>query len=188
VSVGRLAAQKAALFMQPTTNGRSALETILDELGNSGVFIMLGSGNRALEDFFSEIALQRKNFLFLCGYSDVLADMLYAAGDLFLMPSTFEPCGISQMLAMRAGQPCVVHAVGGLKDTIENDVDGFEFAGDTPLLQADNFASSVKRALQLKSADPAAWKVLRERAASRRFSWSVAAERYEQELYVCANR
>jgi len=188
VSVGRLAAQKAALFMQLTKNDRSALETILDELGNSGVFIMLGSGNRALEDFFSEIALQRKNFLFLCGYSDLLADMLYAAGDLFLMPSTFEPCGISQMLAMRAGQPCVVHAVGGLKDTIENDVDGFEFAGDTPLLQADNFASSVKRALQLKSADPAAWKVLREHAASRRFSWSVAAERYEQELYVCANR
>ena len=187
VSVGRLAAQKAALFMQPATNGVSALETILDDLGTDGVFVMLGSGNRALEDFFSEIAVQRKNFLFLCGYSELLADLLYAAGDLFLMPSTFEPCGISQMLAMRAGQPCVVHAVGGLQDTVEDHVNGFVFAGDTPLLQADNFRSSVKHALQLKSADPATWKAIREHAASRRFSWALAAERYEQELYVFAN-
>jgi starch synthase len=173
--------------MQPTTHGRTALETILDDLGNNGVFVMLGSGSRALEDFFSEVALQRKNFLFLCGYSDQLADMLYAAGDLFLMPSTFEPCGISQMLAMRAGQPCVVHAVGGLKDTVEDKVNGYAFAGDTPLLQADDFVATVCRALQLKTADPAAWKALREHAATRRFSWAVAAESYERELYVRAD-
>jgi starch synthase len=187
VSIGRLAAQKVSLFFQTTTDGRSALETILDELGTTGVLVMLGSGNRPLEDFCSELALRRKNFVFLCGYSEMLADLLYAAGDLFLMPSTFEPCGISQMLAMRAGQPCVVHAVGGLKDTVEDTVNGYVFSGDTPMLQADDFVATVHRALQLKTADPVAWKALREHAASRRFSWAVAAESYEQELYVRAD-
>ena len=183
VSIGRLAPQKTALFFQQGSAGQSALESLLDELGNKGVFIMLGSGDRALEEHCCELASRRKNFLFLCGYSDVLADTLYAAGDLFLMPSTFEPCGISQMLAMRAGQPCVVHAVGGLKDTVEDNVSGFTFAGDSPPLLADNFVASVRRALQLKSANPAAWKAIQETALNRRFSWSAAAERYEKELY-----
>jgi starch synthase len=88
------------------------------------------------------------------------------------------------MLAMRTGQPCVVHAVGGLRDTVEDKVNGFVFSGDTPILQADNFVAAVSRALQLKVADPSAWKALREHAAGQRFSWATAAECYEKELYV----
>ena len=86
---------------------------------------MVGSGESKLQRRMAEIARAHENFLFLCGYSETFSDMLYAAGDLFLMPSSFEPCGISQMLAMRSGQPCVVHAVGGLKDTVRNGVSGF---------------------------------------------------------------
>lgn len=53
-----------------------------------------------------------RNFLFLQGFSEELADCLYRGGDLFLMPSSFEPCGISQMQAMRGATPCIVHHVG----------------------------------------------------------------------------
>ena len=59
------------------------------------------------------------------------------------MPSSFEPGGISQMLAMRAGQLCVVHGVGGLKDTVTDNVNGFVFDGLTSRAQASNFVAKV---------------------------------------------
>ena len=188
VSVGRLTAQKAALFMQPANDGRTALETILDNLGNSGVFIMLGSGDRMLEERISAISAGRKNFLFVCGYSDTLAPLLYKAGDVFLMPSSFEPCGISQMFAMRVGQPCIVHGVGGLKDTVDDGVTGFVFGGDTPAAQAENFIAMVERALQMKSAHPKKWIDLCARAKAKRFSWEIAAETYENDLYESSGK
>ena len=55
------------------------------------------------------------------------------------MPSSYEPCGISQMLAMRRGQPCVAHAIGGLRDTIRDGETGFLFDGSMPDVQADAF-------------------------------------------------
>ena len=99
------------------------------------------------------------------------------------MPSSFEPCGISQMLAMRAGQPCVVHAVGGLKDTVENNVTGFVFDGDTPKDQAENFVSTVQAALSIKRENGVHWQEICATAAALRFSWEVAANTYNQELY-----
>lgn len=188
VSVGRLTTQKVALFLQETGTGSSALEAILDELGNDGVFIMLGSGDRQLEHGLATIAAQRRNFAYLCGYSDVLSDLLYRAGDLFLMPSSFEPCGISQMLAMRAGQPCVVHAVGGLKDTVRDGETGFLFDGKTPTEQAGRFVAAVRRALLVKSDDAVRWTRIRTQAAAARFSWDVAARQYENSLYDHASR
>ncbi len=125
--------------------------------------------------------------MFLDGYVNKLPDMLYAAGDLFLMPSTFEPCGISQMFAMREGQPCVVHSVGGLKDTVEHEQTGFTFAGNTPIDQANNFVDAVRGALELRSADEPAWKALCDAARAERFSWDSSAEQYEQVLYAQNN-
>ena len=105
--------------------------------------------------------------------------------DLFLMPSSFEPCGISQMLSMRAGQPCVVHAVGGLKDTVEHAVTGFVFDGNSPAEQATNFVSCVQNALSIKLNKPAQWEKICSNAAGQRFSWEVAATTYIQKLYRC---
>ncbi len=183
VSIGRLTMQKTALFLEPTSDGTTALEAILRNLGRKGVMIMIGSGQLALEERIAAIADEHKNFLFLCGYAAELATLLYEAGDLFLMPSSFEPCGISQMLAMRAGQPCVVHGVGGLRDTVEDGVTGFVFDGNTPAQQADAFVAATDRALSLKSRLPEEWARLRERAAAQRFSWELAAESYEKHLY-----
>jgi len=183
VSIGRLTPQKASLFLQETGTGMSALDVILDDLGDGGIFVMLASGDKRLEHRIAYMTEHRHNFALLCGYSDVLAELLYKAGDLFLMPSSFEPCGISQMLAMRDGQPCVVHAVGGLKDTVRDGETGFVFSGRSPVEQAERFAAAVRRALLMKTNDTDRWLKIRTQAAAARFSWNVAAEQYQRVLY-----
>ena len=183
LSIGRLADQKVPLFLEPVGAYPSALENILQGLGPDSLFIMLGSGQRELEDRFVDIARSHNNFLYLRGYVESLSGPLYSTADLFLMPSSFEPCGISQMLAMRAGQPCVVHAVGGLKDTVSDGVTGFVFAGNTPAQQAENFVSSVQDAILIRQEDPLQWKNICSNAAAQRFSWEVAANSYRKELY-----
>ncbi|WP_352244219.1 glycosyltransferase, partial [Psychrobacter sp. GW208-MNA-CIBAN-0184] len=80
---------------------------------HNGRLIILGSGDKELESIFTKAMARNSNLLFLKGYGQGVGDLMYQLGDLFLMPSSFEPCGISQMLAMRAGQPCLVHSVGG---------------------------------------------------------------------------
>jgi starch synthase len=182
-SIGRLTAQKTDLFLRPAAAHATALEGILASLGRQGVMIMVGSGDTQLQQRFADIAARRENFLFLCGYSESFSDMLYAGGDLFLMPSSFEPCGISQMLAMRSAQPCVVHAVGGLKDTVQDGVTGFSFGGATPDEQAENFVKAVQRALDTKANDQDLWLRVRQQAEAQRFTWQTAAGQYIRDLY-----
>ncbi len=181
-SVGRVTEQKMRLLQTPCADGRSALENVLDALGDNGLLVILGSGEGAVEQFVARICATRENALFLCGYSEVLAQALYAGGDLFLMPSSFEPCGISQMLALRAGQPCVVHHVGGLKDTVEPGVNGFSFNGDSLAAQADGLVAAVGEALTAQ-ADARRWRALKRAAADARFPWRASAEACLERLY-----
>ena len=183
LSIGRVAEQKVPLFLEPVAGYATALGAILSEVGPDSLFIMLGSGERTLEERFISIALANDNFLYLRGYAETLSDKLYAAGDLFLMPSSFEPCGISQMLAMRAGQPCVVHGVGGLKDTVEDGTTGFVFGGAWPSEQAENFVHAVLAALYIKQHDPKRWQDISNNAARQRFTWDAAAQAYQEKLY-----
>jgi starch synthase len=132
------------------------------------------------------IAEQYPNLVFLCGYSESLAEPLYRSGDLFLMPSSFEPCGISQMLSMRRAQPCVVHDVGGLHDTVNDGRTGFVFSGEGAQEQASNFVATVRRALALRSDNNQRWQDICIAAASERFSWDAAAKQTVQELYTNA--
>ena len=126
---------------------------------------------------------RNNNFLFLKGYGQDVGDLMYQLGDLFLMPSSFEPCGISQMLAMRAGQPCLVHSVGGLKDTVEHNVSGFCFNGDTLSTQADALLQSLTEALSLYQTNPKQWQAIKRRAADARFSWDSVVTDYITYLY-----
>ncbi len=183
LSIGRVVDQKVPLFLEPVDGHASALEAILSELGPDSLFVMLGSGEKGFEDRFAEIAHSCNNFLYLRGYVDSLSGPLYSIGDLFLMPSSFEPCGISQMLAMRAGQPCAVHAVGGLKDTVNDEVTGFVFSGSSPEEQAENFVSCVQRAITIKQEHPSRWQEICSNAANQRFSWPDAATTYLETLY-----
>ena len=151
--------------------------------GDSGLVIILGSGEPEYEDAVLAAARRNQNLLFLRGYSETIADPLYEVADLFLMPSSFEPCGISQMLAMRAALPCVVHGVGGLRDTVEDGFTGFVFNGNSLNDQADAFVAAVERALKLRAAKPRAWKAMRHAAAANRFEWRNSAERTISHLY-----
>ena len=182
-SIGRIVTQKIQLFLQPLPDGRSALEHLLDNLGHRGVMFLLGSGNTEFEDEIASIAGEHDNLVFLRGYSEAFGDLMYHGGDLFLMPSSFEPCGISQMLAMRAGQPCVVHGVGGLHDTVASGETGFVFAGETPIEQAQAFVDTVGAALALRRDRPNRWQRIREQAAAQRFDWRSTARQYIEQMY-----
>ena len=183
ISIGRLVGQKVSLFLKPLYDGRSVLEHMLEDLGADDLLILLGSGEPDLEQQMLEVARRSPNLIFLRGYSEQLADPLYRVGDLFLMPSSFEPCGISQMLAMRVGMPCVVHGVGGLRDTVDDNVTGFVFDGNDPFEQAMDFVGVVKRALTFKDRQPAAWKKMCTKAAAQRFDWGLVAQQTIDHLY-----
>ncbi|MEW6997136.1 glycogen synthase [Colwelliaceae bacterium BS250] len=182
-SVGRITDQKMRLFQQIMQNGETALEQLLNTLSGDGVFILLGSGDKQLENFLTEIASTKTNFVFLKGYSEALSENIYNSGDLFLMPSSFEPCGISQMLSMRAGQPCLAHSVGGLSDTIIHDQDGFTFNGDNPLHQAENMLSCFQTVIAQKKQNQKAWNKISKNALKARFLWRDAAQDYIKYLY-----
>lgn len=181
-SVGRMTDQKAALLLERSSDGRSALDAMLDALGPDGAWISLGSGDPAYERALVAASARHPNFVFLQGYSEPLSSALYAAGDLFVMPSSFEPCGISQMLAMRAGQPCLVHAVGGLRDTVEDGVTGFAFAGDGRSAQADALVLALYRALDARR-EPGRWQAMSTAAREARFLWEDSARACLVHLY-----
>ncbi len=182
-SVGRITGQKVALLRQPTSSGLPALHATLDALGDYAMLLMIGSGDHDYEQFLTETATRYRNFIFMRGYSDEIANAFYQNGDLFFMPSSFEPCGISQMLAMRAGQPCLVHQVGGLRDTVIDGKTGYSFSGSHQTEQADALVVTVQRALKQHPKKSAKWKYMCKAAAAARFDWADSADAYLKQLY-----
>ena len=98
-------------------------------------FVLLGSGDAKYEEFFRQAENRYKGRLCAyIGYNEELAHRIYAGSDFFLMPSRFEPCGLSQMIAMRYGSLPIVRETGGLKDTVNpynqytGEGTGFTFA------------------------------------------------------------
>ncbi len=182
-SVGRLTSQKMALLLQPGADGRVPLDQLLDSLSGRGLFLLLGSGDAELEQQCRQIASRHVHLLFINQYSVKLSELLFANGDLFLMPSSFEPCGISQMLAMKEGQPCLAHAVGGLRDTINDGVDGFLFEGNSMELQVKALLQQTKAVMHMREKEPDKFTRIARQARARRFVWSDSAQRYKSELY-----
>ena len=181
--VGRLTDQKMALLVQALPDGRIPLDLLLESIESRGILLLLGSGDAKLEDQCRQIAARHPHFLFLNQYSQQLSDLLFDNGDLFLMPSSFEPCGISQMLAMRSGQPCFAHAVGGLKDTIADNKNGFLFQGDSLAGQSTALLKRFDEVLTLREQKPDTYKKMASAAKSQRYEWRHSAARYLSELY-----
>jgi len=185
-SVGRLTDQKMLLLRKDQTvaGNVSLLSRLLVTLAQAnGRLIILSSGDRQIALELTQLMAQHDNFLFLNGYGQSLSDVIYQSGDLFLMPSSFEPCGISQMLALRAGQPCLVHAVGGLKDTVQHLENGFCFTGNSIAEQQEQLSMVFSQAIDLFQQDNSTWQQLVTCAKQSRFSWHESVDRYVRDLY-----
>jgi starch synthase len=181
--VTRIVEQKSLLLMAKGSSGASGLQSVLETLGEDGILFLLGTGDPAYEAFLLDMAGRYSNFVFLNGFSNACADLLYGNGDVFLMPSSYEPCGISQMLALRAGQPVIAHNVGGLKDTVREERNGFVFEGWFLNEQVDGMVAACRRALAARKEHPSAWRKLAEAARQERFLWSDSVSRYLTRLY-----
>lgn len=182
-SVGRLTDQKMALLLQPMQDGQFPLESLLNLLQDRGLLLVLGTGDTELENTCKKLAARHPHFLFINQYSQHLSDLLFNHGNLFLMPSSFEPCGISQMLAMRAGQPCLAHEVGGLKDTIADNKNGYLFSGPSLSAQSAAMIERFKQVLLQREQQPASYLKISLTASKERFNWQDSAEQYMTELY-----
>lgn len=140
------------------------------ELG--GQFALLGSTPD--EDLFEQLAEYENHPNVACSltFNEPLSHKLYAASDMLLMPSIFEPCGISQLIAMRYGTIPLVRKTGGLKDTVKDEETGFTF--DIP----DNkgVANVLQRAFDAYPTDE--WSNLISRAMEQDYSWDTSAQKY----------
>ena len=149
--------------------------------------VILGKGDRKYEEFFHWAAQQYHGRMAVrLDYNEALSMAIYAGADLFLMPSKSEPCGLSQMIAMRYGTVPIVRETGGLKDTVQpyeawrDAGNGFTFA---------NYSSSdmlhvIREAVYLYKDYPDAFSRLRKRAMKCDFSWARSAKEY---LRIYAN-
>ena len=143
--------------------------------------LILGTGEAQYETFFKDLANQfPEQVAAKITFNLGLADRIYAGGDIYLMPSKSEPCGLSQMNAMRYGTIPVVHATGGLKDTVppcdENGKGGLGFTFQS--YNADDFYAAVKRALDLYNNDREGFRALQKYEMEQDFSWDVPAAKY----------
>ncbi|WP_437932612.1 glycogen synthase [Sorangium sp. So ce291] len=159
-----------------TQKGIDILAGALDHILSLDVqFVILGSGERWAEDLFSRISGSSDRFRVYVGMNEGLAHRIEAGADLFLMPSRYEPCGLNQLYSQRYGTLPVVRAVGGLDDTVENNVTGFKFEEMSSMA----LGNTVAWAVHLYRADPAYFRTMQLRAMKKNFGWSHQARQYE---------
>jgi starch synthase len=171
--------------------GYDVLARCLDRLLSWNLqLVLLGSGDREAEHFFATVSARHPDRLKAwIGFDNGLAHRIVAGSDFFLMPSRFEPCGLSQLYSLRYGTLPVVRSTGGLVDTVRNYVEatgegtGFHFQDLTP----DALANTVGWALSTYFDRPGHLQAMRLRAMAEDFSWDTAAEAYER-LYLDAYR
>ena len=178
--VTRLAEQKGADLVL------AALPGILAE---GCQFALLGSGDGGLEAAFAEFARQHPGQVAAhIGYDADLARGFYAGADAFLMPSRYEPCGLSQLIALRYGTIPVVRRTGGLTDTVtefepaRRSGTGFTFDA----FSVEALLDTVRRAASAYR-QPALWKALIRNAMAEDFSWEASAREYVT-LYAKARK
>ena len=146
--------------------------------------VVLGTGEWNFEEAFRQAQAQYPGrFAARLQYSAALSTAIYGGADIFLMPSLAEPCGLSQMIAMRYGTIPVVRETGGLKDTvIPHGVfgdTGFTFAN----INAHDMVWVLGEAVGLYFNDKAGWQVLQHNGMTRDFSWDSPAREYEDVYY-----
>lgn len=170
--VGRLAYQKGIEILVP------ALDELLAEADIR--VVVLGSGEERYKHMLEELAGRYPDKVALISeFSESLAHLVQGGSDMLLMPSLYEPCGLSQLYALRYGTIPVVHATGGLVDTIidvtKDDQKGTGFMFEE--YSADALFGALKNALQVFS-NQKAWQKIMRTAMKQDFSWDKSARRY----------
>ncbi|MBS3976102.1 MAG: glycogen synthase GlgA [Syntrophomonadaceae bacterium] len=170
--VSRLVEQKGWDLLAPVLNEILALDLQI---------AVLGTGEKKYEEMFNYFAASYPQKLAArFTFNEELAHQIYAGADLFLMPSRFEPCGLSQMIAMRYGTVPLVRETGGLKDTVipynqyTGEGNGFSFAN----YNAHELLFTVQRAVKIYREEKAAWKGLVQNALQADFSQEKSAQKY----------
>jgi len=143
-------------------------------LDTDAQFVFLGSGEQKYETALVELASSAPDRVGVqLDFTDRLEHRLMAGADIFLMPSLYEPCGLTQMRAQRYGSPPIVRHVGGLADTVEDSVTGFAFDQYTP----EAFKEASFRALDCFN-DSSTWQTIMRQGMARDFSWERSVATY----------
>lgn len=163
-----------------SAKGLDLLREVLDELlqYSDVQFVILGSGDWEYETFFKDMQEKyRDKFVACFGFIPELSRKIYAASDIFLMPSRSEPCGISQMIALRYGSIPVVRETGGLRDTVFDSQDGYGNGFTFQSYNSRDMINAVYRAIGGYS-NHNGWNILVDRAMSCDNTWNKSAKQY----------
>ncbi len=166
--------------------GFDLIQCVMDELCQDCIqIVVLGTGEERYENMFRHFAWKYQGKVSAnIYYSNPLSHRIYAACDAFLMPSLFEPCGLSQLMALRYGTLPIVRETGGLKDTVEpynefaNTGTGFSFCN----YNAHEMMNTVRYAEKIFYDRKKDWNKIVDRAMAKDFSWQASALKY-QEMY-----
>lgn len=161
--------------------GFDLVAAVLDDLLNEDVnFVLLGSGQKDTEVILRDIVRRHRTQAGIrVGYEEELPHLIESGADIFLMPSRYEPCGLNQMYSMRYGTVPVVHATGGLADTVQEfdsatrTGTGFTYRDQIP----EQFKAAIDRALTFWQ-KPRVWRTIMQNGMNCDFSWSRSARRY----------
>lgn len=159
---------------------------VMDELCRDAVqIVVLGTGEERYENMFRYFDWKYHGKVSAnITYSEQLSHKIYASSDAFLMPSLFEPCGLSQLMALRYGTIPIVRETGGLKDTVEpyNEYEGTGTGFSFTNYNAHEMLRTIRYAQQIYYDRRREWNKLIDRAMAADFSWKRSAEKY-QEMY-----
>ena len=167
--VGRVVEQKIGMLFPDDDS--VFIEELLKQ---NAFFIFTGTGNL---DKKAEKINQYPNALYLNVFDDEIGDLLYGYSDFFLMPSYYEPCGISQLIAMRYGTLPIVHDVGGLHDTVNDNETGFKFNSTYEKLLTEAFLEKINYATECFY-NSEKMQYMRKQASQVRFNWDKATIKY----------
>ena len=172
--ISRLTAQKGFDLL---------LEALPTLVGNGGQLALLGSGDAALEAAFADAVRENPGRIgAVFGYDEPLSHQLQAGADAILIPSRFEPCGLTQLCGLRYGTLPIVARVGGLADTVidanqaaltDGVATGFQFDPNS----AEALRTALERAFVLFR-DKKAWQQVQRRAMGRKVDWATPAKAY----------
>ncbi len=180
--ISRLTDQKGLDLMKHTIDNKWFMDKVMD-LGVQ--FVVLGTGDEEYENMFKHFAhvYSDRAAVFL-QFDEALAQKIYAASDVFLMPSNFEPCGLGQLIAMRYGAVPIVRQTGGLKDTVKHynymtgEGTGFEFVE----YSGEWLYNKIVEAHDCYTNKPEDFKKIQQNCMEQKFGWEESANKYI-ELY-----